>query len=1210
MPPDERKDGELNILLLEDNPADAEIIEFELREAGFDFTLKWVATGKEFIQSIEEEHYDLVLADYDVPGYSGLLALAEVKERSPDVPFILVTGAVTEDRAIEVLTSGATDYVLKHRLARLAPAVKRALEESEEHKARKKAERDLRESYHVLEQRVKERTAELERARLESDERKRRLEEVLEAFPVLAATPADARKKLAVAAPATVMLLAALLAAIGYWVGPSAPVLTVLPWFVPVISLFNALIFFAVAFLSLERYHVLRNPSSFWIGMGAQGYGVAVVFYALAWPGLLPDRGSIIANLSGTAEWFLQSGITILIIFTFAAVLLSRPRFEQMKGTALILLSLCWTAFLALFFTVAVRVESFLPTLVNYLGDFTPLLRTWNVVGGLLFAAGAILSVRRYARTSDSLLGYIAILQASYAFSIAAAAMGMSHYDLWWYVVRLVLTGSGLLVFFGLLSEYVFLFRREREKTAAIRDAEEALKKNEYIMKKGQEIARLGSWELDIAANRLTWSDETYRIFGIQPQEFAATYDSFLELVHPEDRDSVHAAYSQSIRDNLDMYEINHRLVRKNDGAVRHVREKCENIRAADGNIIRSVGMVHDVTEDKLREEALKAERATLRATIDSMPLGVWIADTEGRLFMANEQGKNMWRESGEPARNIAEYERYKGWRPDTGEPLKAEDWAMARALNKGETVVDEEVNIRRLDGTSGTILNNAGPIYDEGGRIIGAVTVAQDITERKRHMESVRDSEERHRLLFENMGEGFALCEMICDEEGRPQDWRYVQVNRGWVNHTGLQVETTVGRTARELIPGIEPYWIETFGNVVKTGEPVSAENYTAGLSRWFEIHAYKHSENHFAVLFQDVTKRKQAEEELARQRVLMQLIMDNIPVLLVIWDANMQRFTLNLHAENVLRWTTQEANEGDFMSKVYPDPEYRAEVMQYMQSLQEGWQEWEIMTKDGRCIPIDWANVQLTKETMVGIGVDVHERRAAERALKESYRELESFAYSVSHDLRAPLRAIDGFSAMLSKSLQGRLSAEEQRRLDQVREGVGRMNRLIDDLLTLSRVGRKKPEQDKVDMQSLAEEVWREISVLNPDRAIDMSIGSLPPAWGDPGLLKQIMTNLVSNAVKFTSRKDGAVIEIGGGSTRVENIYYVKDNGAGFDMKFYDKLFGVFQRLHSDKEYEGTGVGLAIVQRIINRHGGRVWAEGKVGEGATFYFSLPKRT
>lgn len=226
--------------------------------------------------------------------------------------------------------------------------------------------------------------------------------------------------------------------------------------------------------------------------------------------------------------------------------------------------------------------------------------------------------------------------------------------------------------------------------------------------------------------------------------------------------------------------------------------------------------------------------------------------------------------------------------------------------------------------------------------------------------------------------------------------------------------------------------------------------------------------------------------------------------------------------------------------------------------------------------------------------------------KLLEVTNKELESFSYSVSHDLRAPLRAIDGYTRMILRDQREKLTDDAKRKFDLIRSNTQIMGKLIDDLLSFSRLGRLELNMSKLDMESLVNDVWMELQIINPDRKIDLKIKNIPPGWGDRTLIKQVYSNLLSNAVKYTKFKDKAYMETGGYTKDDENIYYIKDNGVGFDMEYYDKLFGVFQRLHSADDYEGTGVGLAIVQRIIHRHGGRVWAEGKVEEGATFYFTL----
>ncbi len=229
--------------------------------------------------------------------------------------------------------------------------------------------------------------------------------------------------------------------------------------------------------------------------------------------------------------------------------------------------------------------------------------------------------------------------------------------------------------------------------------------------------------------------------------------------------------------------------------------------------------------------------------------------------------------------------------------------------------------------------------------------------------------------------------------------------------------------------------------------------------------------------------------------------------------------------------------------------------------------------------------------------------------KALEGTNAELESFSYSVSHDLRAPLRAIHGFARILLEDHHAKLDPEAQRLLGVIDQNTRRMGQLIDDLLAFSRLGRTDLTTGPVDMKELARLVADDVQRAESDRngSLEIRIDPLPPARGDRGLLRQVISNLILNAAKFTRGRPSARIEVGSHPNGDEVVYYVKDNGAGFDARYADKLFGVFQRLHSAEEFDGTGVGLAIVKRIVQRHGGRVWAEGAVNQGATFYFALP---
>jgi light-regulated signal transduction histidine kinase (bacteriophytochrome) len=340
------------------------------------------------------------------------------------------------------------------------------------------------------------------------------------------------------------------------------------------------------------------------------------------------------------------------------------------------------------------------------------------------------------------------------------------------------------------------------------------------------------------------------------------------------------------------------------------------------------------------------------------------------------------------------------------------------------------------------------------------------------------------------------ALHEIVLDGQGNPVDYIYLQVNPAFEKHTGVRVADILGKRVTQALPGIEKTGlIQTFGKVALTGEPAEFELFFEPLQRHYHISAYHVGECRFAVVFEDITKRKRIEMELQEQ-------------------------TLQLENSN---------------------------------------------------------------------------------------RELESFSYSVAHDLRAPLRAIDGYSRMILRKHADKLDEDALVKFNVIRHNTQMMGQLIEDLLAFSRLGKKPLSVAAVDVEAIVKEAWEELKAANPERSMTLRIEGLPPGMGDRALIREVVANILSNAVKFAGSRDKVVIEAGGYEQGTENVYTIKDNGVGFDMAYYDKLFGMFQRLHNPDEYEGTGVGLAIAQRIINRHGGRIWASGEVDKGATFSFSLP---
>jgi PAS domain S-box-containing protein len=378
------------------------------------------------------------------------------------------------------------------------------------------------------------------------------------------------------------------------------------------------------------------------------------------------------------------------------------------------------------------------------------------------------------------------------------------------------------------------------------------------------------------------------------------------------------------------------------------------------------------------------------------------------------------------------------------------------------------------------------------------------------------------------------------------------------------------------------------------------------------------------------DVSERKQVEEELARktatlkdQAELLELARDAI----FVRDMDDRILYWNHGAERTYGWPKDAAlgkSSHTLLNTKFPAPIQSIQ----QQLLQERYWEGELVHTGRNGTPITAASRWVLQTDGAGnpraileINNDITARRETEEGIRRlnerllrrgeeleaANKELEAFSYSVSHDLRAPLRGVDGFSRILTEEYGPHLDEEARRLLNVIRGEAQRMGHLIDDLLAFSRMGRQEIQNTLCDMTQLAHSAFQQIDAAARSRVSHFTVKELPPAHGDKAMLRQVFFNLVSNAVKFSACKEQPEIEVGAAANNGVTTYYVKDNGVGFDQRFAAKLFGVFQRLHREDEFEGTGVGLALVKRIILRHHGKVWAEGRINEGATVYFALP---
>jgi len=478
--------------------------------------------------------------------------------------------------------------------------------------------------------------------------------------------------------------------------------------------------------------------------------------------------------------------------------------------------------------------------------------------------------------------------------------------------------------------------------------------------------------------------------------------------------------------------------------------------------------------------------------------------------------------------------------------PDKQEEryWIMRNALS-GRKIKEVDTERMRSDGTRINVSLTVFPLRDTKQNIIGLSYVLKDITRRKRAEEALRKSEEKYHNLFENSSDAIITIDM----EDRITSW-----NRSSEKLFGWTATEVTGRDLPELI--IPPELKDEREKIID--DALSGKNITG---------------------IETTRLRKDGS------KIEVSLTFSPIK------DSNQNIIGLS----GIIRDITERKKIEDVLRKAYEEVEIRVqERTVQLAAANEAFQA-EIIERRRAEEEIRRLNAEL-------------ERRVIERTaqLEAANRELEAFSYSVSHDLRAPLRSIDGFSQALLEDYAGKLDEQGKDYLERVRSASQRMSELIDDMLMLSRVTRREMKHEKVDLSLLADHIATELKKTQLQRHIKFVITPGLVVKGDAELLRIMLENLLGNAWKFTSKHQSGRIEFGTTEYEGKNAFFVHDDGVGFDMTYADKLFKPFQRLHSPSEFAGTGIGLATVKRIVQRHGGQVWAKGEVGKGATFYFDL----
>ena len=697
-------------------------------------------------------------------------------------------------------------------------------------------------------------------------------------------------------------------------------------------------------------------------------------------------------------------------------------------------------------------------------------------------------------------------------------------------------------------------------EVAERKQAEEALRESELLLERTGSIAQVGGWKLDIETMALNWTKETCNIHEV-PLNYNPSLDQAIEFFHPDDREILSQAIQLAI-DRGEPYDMELQFITAKGNQL-WTRAVCMP-EIVNGKTVRLRGTFQDITVRKQAEQALIESQQTLDALMEHIPIGITIADgPDYRLRRVSRHGLELMGWPREKHEGLTVEEILNQWevsKPDGVTKADLEELPLIKAISKGEKVFGQELVQIHQDGRAIPIICDAGPIRNEDGQITGGIVAWQDITERKKSEKALTESEQRARR------QRAAVADLFLEE--------------------------TI--TAGEIMPAVQKI-TEVLSRSVKT-ERVSIWVIDENCEQLqcldlYESSTGKHSNGdildmktfprYFASILKDSRISVANAQEDPRSRELNEGYFKPLGITSLL-DAG-------IVVEGKLKGVVSFEHVGGQRIWHVDEEAFASTIASIVGQL------------------FVEAERKKANEEIRILNEELEQRVKARTAELEAVNEeLASFAYSVSHDFRAPLRAIDGFSARLTEKYNDQLDEKGRHYLSRIRNAALYMSELIDDLLKLSRINRAEVNLQKVDLSRLAEERIQLLQETEPERRVQVKIAPGLTARGDQALLQAALENLLENAWKFSANETQATIEVGQTTINGEEVLFVRDNGVGFNMAYANRLFGAFQRLHGADEFPGTGIGLATVQRIINRHGGKVWAESEVGKGAIFYFTV----
>ncbi|MFA6945158.1 MAG: PAS domain S-box protein [Pedobacter sp.] len=777
----------------------------------------------------------------------------------------------------------------------------------------------------------------------------------------------------------------------------------------------------------------------------------------------------------------------------------------------------------------------------------------------------------------------------------------------------------GIFMFFGLsivLLVYTsYRLIKERVKTKIKEnELEKSEKRFRTLVEKSADIIAM----LDRKMAPIYHSPSAERFRGYNPDDGKKAIE--MDDVHPEDK--------QRLGDVINL--VNSEPGKVVDALFR-VRHKSGHYLWLEGTFVNllhdpDVGAIvanmRDITERKKAEDDLRKsikEISDYKYALDESSI-VAITDQKGIIEHVND---NFCKISGYTREElIGKDHRIINSGHHPGEFIRD----LWKTIANG-SIWKGELKNKAKDGTYYWVDTTIIPFLNSAGKPYQYIVIRSDITLRKQAEEELHWKTGQIEDILERIDEGFIALD---------KQFRYTYANKQIGKMTGREPASLIGKHVWDEFPeAVGSATYKAFERAFKEQCYLCEVDHYLPLELWQENHIYPSADG-IVVFIRDISLQKRHEQEINSAYQRLAFHFTNTPMGVIEWEPDGKVIQWSEQAGTIFGWQAGEVVGRNFSHLDLSLPEQAAVDDQLVRKLLNGELERVIgstknKTKTGSIIHTEWYNSVLKNDegkviSIVSFVNDVTTRKEAEllivnlneelenkvlartEQLEQANRDLEAFSYSVSHDLRAPLRAVNGFSTMLYELYRDKLDERAERLMTTIVSSTVNMGMLIDDLLKFSRLGRRELNIQPVNMDTLVRECVREIRLSDPALNTEIEIETLPPCLGDQLVLRQVWMNLIGNAVKYSSKVDSPRISVTFKEAKQKVTYIIEDNGVGFDMQYIDKLFGVFQRLHRQSEFEGTGIGLAIVKRIIDKHNGKVWAVGETGKGATFYFTLLK--